>query len=151
MAYLPEPKVSRSTRWAYAGCPGLGTDDLMRPDYGRGSKVSPGWHRTPAVRTRSKCLESDGIGTTLAKTPASKRHQESYALRCELGERAYAELTGRKAKRQPAKPKVSKTNDRAKATEVVRQKVHSAGASAVVLTDHEMLKALGIKAIGYLD
>jgi hypothetical protein len=51
--YLPSPKVDSSTRWAYADCPGLSTDDLMRsPDAPtRGLPRMP--DRRPGSRTSS--------------------------------------------------------------------------------------------------
>lgn len=101
--YLPEPRLGR---WAYAGCEGMSTDDLMRPDH-----YSPerGMVRMPSVlgRKAGPLQVTDGIGT---ESPTSRRafaSKAAYALRCELGLRAYAELTGTSAVRTRA-PRESK-------------------------------------------
>lgn len=104
MTYLPEPKVSSATRWSYADCPGIGTEDLMRSPYG----PARGLVRMP-WRVSARCpkpVAKDGIGTMAPRSIAAANAKALYALRCELGQRAYGELTGRKTKvRQPKAPK----------------------------------------------
>jgi len=144
--YRPEPAYDL-VRWAW-GEPGLGTEDLMRPgNYSPAIRIKAFLWRVSdspsAVATR------DGIGTMHAQSFASKHWQESYALRVELGLRAYAELTGKRVKRTkaPAKPKV---NDlRQKTRERIRRSAD--GGTPVVLSDHDMMVALGIKPIGFLE
>jgi hypothetical protein len=101
--------------------------------------------RLSAGRTKPPVCR-DGIGTTQARSFASKRAQESYALRVELGDRAYAELTGARIGRRTVAKAPRPANP---AVEVVRRKAD--GGRAVVLSDHELMSVLGIKPIGYLD
>jgi hypothetical protein len=82
----------------------------------------------------------DGIGTKMAKSFASKRAQEAYALRAELGERAYAELTGAR-KRSTTKARKSTSKDLAAA---VRAKANDGG--VVRLSPDELASVLRHKA-----
>ena len=136
MAYLPEPKVSRFTRWTYPDSPGWSTEDLMQPDPGLSRSVSPGWHRMPERRRSSVIVRSDGIAIERPKTFAAALGKKNYALRCELGERAYAALTGARVRRTP------------KARVVVEAKVVSpppeARASGAVLVTDDLAKRLGL-------
>lgn len=144
MAYLPEPKVSRGTRWTYAECPGLGTDDLMRPDYGVRRSVSPGWHSPPKRPRSSVVRRSEGIASECPKTVASALGKANYALRCELGERAYAELTGRRIRRTPKARPAPKPKDVGPPPEV-----HAKG---VVLVTDDLAKRLGlVNVMGEMD
>ena len=154
MTYIESPhsadglgRLRAGYRWNYADCPMVSTDDLMRAPYApaRGlvrmpSRLSAGRPKPPVVK--------DGIGTIHARSFASKRGQEAYALRCELGDRAYAELTGKRVRRTSAAKPKPKGLDRTVAADVRRR---ADGGSPVVLSDHEMMKALGIAPIGYLD
>ncbi len=144
--YRPEPAYDL-VRWTY-GEVGLSTEELMRPStYSRARGLSRWPDRMSAGRPKPPVC-TDGIGTTMAKSFASKAGQEAYALRVELGERAYAELTGkRKRTRAVAKPK-SKGLDPSTQAAV---RTRADGGGVVSLSDHELVKALGIKPIGYLD
>ena len=135
MTYLPEPKVSGATRWAYAGCPGVGTDDLMRAPYERARDLVRMPTRYSAGRT--PVAEKCGIGTTMAGSLAVKRGQENYALRMELGERAYAQLLGRPVKRSKA---VAKPRPVAKDLGPPPE----ASAKGVVLVTGDLAKRLGL-------
>lgn len=140
MTYLPEPKVHANTRWAYAECPGLGTDDLMRAPY----SPARGLVRVPQRLAcgRHPVRSTEAIGTMMARSVAAKCAQENYALRVELGERAYALLMGRAERRTPKAKAVSRK------TVVADIVSRSNGSAPVVLSDHEMMKALGIKSVG---
>ena len=62
---------------------------------------------------RKPVVERDGVGTVMARSIAAKCGQENYALRTELGQRAYDCLYGLKAKR--LSPPVLASSKRAKA------------------------------------
>lgn len=101
--YLPEPGLGR---WAYPACPGLSTEDLLRPDH-----YSParGMVRMPSRlgRKAGPLQVTDGIGTEGPRSRQAFVGKAAYALRCELGLRAYSELTGTSAVRTRA-PRAAK-------------------------------------------
>lgn len=142
--YRPEPAYGL-VRWTY-GEVGLSTEDLMRPGtYSRPRSIT----RFPDRRLRASALvTSDGVASIQAKSIAAHVGQENYALRAELGDRAYAELTGKRIVRRPVAKRTPKALDTT-ARDAVR--LRADGGHAVVLTDHEMMKALGIKPIGFLE
>lgn len=93
--YLPEPRLGL---WAYAGCEGTSTEDLMRPD-----NYSParGMVRQPSClgRKAGPLHVTDAIGTESPKSRQAFVSKAAYALRVELGQKAYDALMGASAVR----------------------------------------------------
>lgn len=142
--FRPEPAYDLA-RWVY-GEVGLSTEDLMRPsDYSRARDLSH-WPDRKLPSGLVRC--EDGLASIQARSLAAHVGQESYALRVELGDRAYAELTGKRISRKPS-AKASAASRKTEAKADVR--LRADGGRPVVLSDHEMMLALGIKPIGYLD
>ena len=107
--------------WSYDQCPGTSTEDLMRAPYERARGLSRWPDRMRDGRKAVTCR--DGIGTSMAKTFANKRAQEAYALRVELGDKAYAELTGSRVRtRTKAAKRTKRTKSNAEAQAVRRSR-----------------------------
>jgi hypothetical protein len=93
-------------------------------------------------------LCTTGIGTIHARSFANKNWQANYALCVELGLRAYAELTGTRIRSRSKAATKPKGLDQAVIADV---RTRADGGRPVSLTDHELMKALGIQPIGWLD
>jgi hypothetical protein len=119
------------------------TKDLMQSPIPPARGLVP-WDGPRVKRPRAKVLSHQAIPTGSPKTIAQRDHRLAYALRLELGERAYADWTGKAARR----PKPDAEASRPKVVAPAGRELRPNG---LVLFDTAAMNALGITAIGNVE
>lgn len=134
MDYLPEPKVSRFTRWAYAGCPGTSTEDLIRAPYARARGLSR-WPDRLGVGRRSPVKHGYVEGSRAEAAAAAMGLSPLGTVERPFGTVAYVESP---------KPTVAARERKAYAVEP--KPVELDGSKVVVLTPDQLAAVLRQKA-----